>query len=68
MVNKYISMVGEFTAKSMEWDGKFDLYIYKGDEEIYCSPVYLYSLKDCSTTIRRKLGLKGKRINWVSDN
>lgn len=66
MTKKYKAEIGEYTAESLEWEGKYDLYIYKGEEEIFRNPTFSYSLKDNSTVIRRELGLKGKRITWVA--
>lgn len=68
MTTKYKSEIGEFTAKSLEYEGKFDLNIYRGEVEIYRHPVFCYSLKDLSTVIRKHLGLKGKRIVWKVDH
>jgi len=68
MTKKYWTEINGFTAKSLEWEGKFDLSIYKGNEEVYRNLTFAYSLKDCSTIIRRELGLKGKRINWISES
>jgi hypothetical protein len=58
--------LGEYLAVAQEQhDGTFTLQIYKDEEEFYDSPVLIYSLKDCSTWVRHKLNMKGKRIKWI---
>jgi transcriptional regulator with XRE-family HTH domain len=62
---KWITTINGYTAKSLEWSGRFDLWIYdENNEEVFRSRTSIYSLRDASTTIRQQLGLKGKRITW----
>ena len=67
MTRKHTAEINGFTIKSLEWDDKFDLSIYQSGHEVYRSPVILYSLKDCSSIVRRELGLKGKSIKWDTE-
>lgn len=67
MTKKHTVKIKDFTIISLEWDDKFDLSIYQNGNEIYRSPVLLYSLKDCSTIVRQELGLKGKSIKWITE-
>lgn len=43
---------------------RYELAIFKDDELIYECPTFLYSLRDCATRARFKLGMKGRRIKW----
>ena len=67
MAIRYKATIEEHKAVCLDYEGQFDLSIYKDEEEVYYHPTMLYSLKDASKIIRHHLGLKGKRITWEED-
>lgn len=67
-MKKHKAVIGEYTARVMEWNDTFDLHIYKGEELIFRNRTFAYSLKDCATIIRHQLDKKGIRIKWEEDN